>query len=386
MKKTFLVFALFIILPSACATPTEPAPIATAAHPSPASTPTPENTQTPPANSPQPTLSPPALREIPALYPPMVSLPFEGCPFAGSTEIETLIGTLERSPASQVTFLPPYYEHRASIRCEARSQTNRLFLDLWFAPDAESAQRDFDEVQTLTEDEALPVTGLGEAAFWWQRGLRLEVISGDTRLTLALADSMPDAAHQTALLAAHTMNMIQPASGLSQPEPIRLPIGAPEPKSVHVRDLAPQGEFFNACSLLTEEDYETAFGALEYPLVSGGGIGELEAYETYDCVTNPLEPGGWMYLSIVFGNTPGDMILNYKRGAVVYPANATRMDNLGDEAWYWYSPDGTNLNLSVLRGNVNLVLNVLMQDGYENRGKLRSLARLMLDRLFEQSN
>lgn len=335
--------------------------------------------------SPTPSPQPIQLREFPERYPPRDALPLEECPFATRVDIENVIGTLLESPTTTVTFQPPYYENRASIRCEARSEDNALYLDLWFAPNAEVAQKDFDEVRNLIGREAISVSGLGEESLWWQRGLRLETISGDTRLTVALTSHVPDAAQQTALLAAQAMQVIQPASGLAQPETVSLPIGAPEPTSVQLRKLAAEGEFFEACSLLSQEEYEATLGPLDYPLVSGSSIGELEPFETHDCVTDALEGGGWLYYGIVFGDTPGDMILTYKRGAAAYPVNATRMDTLGDEAWYWYSPDGTNLNLSVLRGNVMLVINVLMADSYESRGQLRTLARLILERLVERS-
>lgn len=323
-------------------------------------------------------------RDIPLLYPPMDPLPFEECPFAANSRLKAMIGALEQKPVTMVTFQPPYYEQRASVRCEARSADNAIYIDVWFVPDSESARRDYDEVKRLIGGDAVPVKGLGGEALWWQYGLRLEAVSGDTRLTISLASPIPDSAHQTALLAAQAMQAVNPDGGLPQPEKIILPIGASDPETVHLRNFAAESEIFETCNLLSKEEYEAVLGPLEYPLVSSSSIGELEPFERYNCTTDPLEPGGWMYYSIVFGTTPGDMILNYKRGGQTYPANATRMDNLGDEAWYWYSEDGSNLNLSVLRGNIMLVINVLMADGYESRGQLRSLARLILERLFER--
>lgn len=379
--KHLLSSLVLISLLAACGgTPTPTSAPATATH-TPASATATATSLPSPTSSPQPI----QLREIPERYPPGDALPLEECPFATRADIENVIGTLLESPTTTVTFQPPYYENRASIRCEARSEDNALYLDLWFAPDAEVAQKDFDEVKNLIGSEAISISSMGEETLWWQRGLRLESISGDTRLTIALTSHVPDAAQQMALLAAQTMQVIQPASGFIQPETINLPIGAPEPTSVQLRKLAAEDEFFEACGLLTQEEYEAILGPLDYPLVSGNSVGELKPFETYDCVTNALEGGGWLYYSIVFGDTPGDMILTYKRGAAAYPVNATRMDNLGDEAWYWYSPDGTNLNLSVLRSNVMLVINVLMADSYESRGQLRTLARLILERLVERS-
>lgn len=379
--KRFLFALLSILILSACsaAPPSTPTPhLITSPIPPPVATITATLSATLPT---EPVLN---LREIPQRYAPMVPLPINTCPFVSNEQIEDLIGSLTETPVTMVTFQPPFYENRASIRCEAHSENNTVFLDVWFAPDSEIAQADYIEVKTLTDGEAINIQGLGEDSFWWQNGLRLETVSGDSRLTIALSSPIEDTANQTALLAAQVLETINPENGFTQPQEIIQPIGVTDPEFVNVGDLAPTGEFFEACNLLSLEEFEKTLGPLNYPLKSGSSIGELEPFDMYDCVTDPLEPGGWMYLSLVFGDTAGDMILHYRRGAVTYPANATPMDNVGDEAWYWYSPDGSNLNLSILRANVMLVVNVLSVDSYESRGQVRSLARLILDRLFEQ--
>ncbi len=379
--KRFLIALLIALVLSACGASPLPTPTTQLI---PSSIPSPVETPAPTLTTPTPTEPTLNFREIPLRYAPMVSLPISECPFASNEQLENLIGSLIKTPVTMVTFQPPYYENRASIRCEAHSEDNTVFIDVWFAPDPEIAQTDFDEVKNLTDDEAINIKGLGDGSFWWQNGLRLEVVSGDTRLTVALSSPTGDTADQTALLAAQVLGTINPESGFIQPQEIIQPIGVTDPESVYVRDLSISGKFFEACSLLTKEDYEKTFGPLNYPLKSGSSLGELEPFDMYDCVTDSLEPGGWMYFSLVFGDTPGDMILHYRRGAATYPANATPMENVGDEAWYWYSPDGSNLNLSILRGNVMLVVNVLSVDSYQSRGQIRSLARLILDRLFER--
>lgn len=379
--KRFLFTLLSIFILSACGVvpPSTPTPRLIASP-----TRTPGETPTPTISTALPTEPTLNLREIPQRFAPMIPLPITFCPFISNEQVEDLIGSLTEAPVTMVTFQPPFYENRASIRCEAHSENNTAFLDVWFAPDPEIAQTDFNEVKALTDGEAINIQGLGDESFWWQHGLRLETISGDTRLTIALSSPTGDTADQTALAAAQILETINPENGFTQPQEIIPPIGVTDPETVYLHDLAPAGESFEACSLLTQEDYEKTFGPLTFPLKSGSSIGELEPFNMHDCVSDPLEPGGWMYFSLVFGDTPGDMILYYRRGAVTYPENATPMENVGDEAWYWHSADGSNLNLSILRGNVMLVVNVLSVNSYESRGQVRSLARLMLDRLFEQ--
>lgn len=330
-----------------------------------------------------PTATVVSLRELPTRYPPMIPLPLDECPFISSSELEKILGLLTEKPVTMITFQPPFYENRASIRCEATVDSSAFYIDVWFAPDAATAKADLSEFKALTRGESIPVEGIGEEAVWWQDGLRMEAISGDARVTVAFASPIEESAHHAALLATQTIKALDPESASSPPDEIILPIGATDPETAFAQDFAPESGFFDACSLLSKEELEAVFHPLEYPLVSGGGIGELEPFEMYDCTTDALEPGGWLYYSVVFGSTPGDLILHYRRGAVTYPPGATPMENLGDEAWYWYSENGANLNLSVQRGNIMLVINVLMADGYENRGKLRSLARLILDQLFE---
>ena len=374
--KRFFYFLLSFSIISACS--------ASTATPTPAvvTTPNQVKTSTPTITVPAPTQTPLPLREIPLRYPPMDALPMNECPFASNAQIERLIGTLTQDPITIVSFQPPYYENRASILCEGRSQDNTVFLDLWFAPDGEKAQQDFDRVVGLMRSEEISVSNLGERSVWWQKGLRLEVVSGDMRLSIFLAAPIEDAANRTALIAVQAIETIAPENGFSQPKEILVP-NSSIAETIYLRDFTHEGELFEACTLLQQSEYETVFGALNFPLKSGSAAGELEPFEMYDCTTDALEPGGWMYFSLVFGKTLSEMILHYRRGAMIYPANATPMQNVGDEAWYWAGADGSNLNLSVLRGNVMLVINVLRGDSYENRGKIRSLARIILDRLFE---
>ncbi len=323
------------------------------------------------------------VREIPLLYPSMDPLPIDYCPFASIEQLEVAFGALYEPVDTLVIVLPPNYEERASVRCTLRfGPAYSHYLDVWFAPDRSAARLDYDEIAALTSGETVQVNGLGDAAFWWPLGVRLEATSGDTRITVSFAWPLPDAASRAAELAANTLETIDPAAGAVEAEAINIP---PELAALDVATIpypSNGGTFFEACSLITREEFEAASGPLDFPPQTGASFGELEG-QFYECSTDPGETVAWLYYNLHFSGTPGDAILNYRRDAVNRPASATRLENLGDEAWFWISEDGAILYVSAVRGNVTLQIQAILENRPENRARLESLAQLILERLFE---
>lgn len=144
--------------------------------------------------------------------------------------------------------------------------------------------------------------------------------------------------------------------------------------------------FFDACSLTEPEDFSLVFGApLEYPPISGGGIGEPGIY-TYDCMTHQLETSGLMYLSLSVEETAGEASAYFQERVNALPDGALPVNGLGESAYY-SSWDDVNQRVIVLQGNtfLELQLSFWLEESPDNQQRLYDLARLILSRYAERN-
>lgn len=154
--------------------------------------------------------------------------------------------------------------------------------------------------------------------------------------------------------------------------------------SLVLLDHLTSGEpFFQACSLLEPQDSTGPLGALEFPLVSSGAIGEA-GLSTYDCLTSPQEPAAFMYYSLLIGETAGAAAAFFEDQAAALPAGAARADGVGEAAWTWAGARDEGMHLLARQANVVLRLDLRLDlEGQAgDRQRLLDLGTLLLERLF----
>lgn len=154
---------------------------------------------------------------------------------------------------------------------------------------------------------------------------------------------------------------------------------------IQLEKLKSGNEFFEACTLLTAEDFPSIFGGeLEYPIINSGGIGET-GQMTYDCMTDPSEAAFSMMYAISIEETARQAEAYFQGDLDLLASDAVLVDGLGDEAYYWVVDDAIHY-VNVVQGNVYLKLNVgfWLEDTPENRDRTLEFARLILSRLLER--
>ncbi len=159
----------------------------------------------------------------------------------------------------------------------------------------------------------------------------------------------------------------------------------PSGSFVRMDKLLEGGNSFDACSLLTADEFAAILGApLEKPLINSAAIAEFGP-ATYDCMTDPSEPAAYMYYALAIESDP-DKAESWFNEIGSQNPQALTADNVGEQARYWTNADGVAMNLIALRGNVymNLQLHFGVESSPDQQAILFELARALLESLFER--
>src|SRR5574341_392715 len=250
----------------------------------------------------------------------------DGCVTLPPEAIEDILGPLAMPASTGMWVTAPLYD-RVPMTCSLPTATNSIYVDLWYAPTGSAAREDYDHDLELIGEEAIPLQGLGEAAIYWPRGQYLGVLHQNAHLWITFAEPEAGLPETASRLAAEALMQIDPSLGSVDPPSISVPAGAPVPDAVQLGDIVRQGEFFEACSLLTTAEFEDLLGELDQEPVSGSSVGELVG-TFYDCMVSSENLS--MYYSVFFNETPAKMLLSFYRDDAGRPPDAELIDGLGD--------------------------------------------------------
>jgi hypothetical protein len=364
--------------PSAEAPPAEPA--------TPTSIP-PTLIPAPPSATPMPSPTPtaePAL--LPALDPERYFAYVEGCDVLPPGMGESLVGPLTQPAWTEQVYSD--FDPRFVVACHYLGEDKSLGVQVWIAPTLDEAEADYRSALDFAGDEAVSVDGLGEAAFWWPRALRLDVLHKNARLWITfsrLLDDLPgsaptqETADSAAILAAAALPLIDPALDAIDPPVVAVPAGAPVAEIVTIEQLWENGSF-EACSLLEPDDFEALIGPTQGPPQSGMSIGEMVG-TFYDCGASASD--GAVSFSLYFADSPSSALNRFRESAAHADPPAEMLEDTGDRAVLW--SDGYSYTISVLRGTVVAYFYVSMEDTPENQARAVEFARLVMERIYERA-
>lgn len=327
--------------PGGQSTPTQPGPTAAAAKQSP--------TAAPAAAGASPTAAPQAAKTS-ATAAPDAS---EKCPLLTKQEVEATLG-------KAVLSADVMQQGQSLTSCGFRNpQSVSSLLVGVLVKSGSQAQLGFETSKKLADD-ARPVAGLGDDAFWSESEGNLEILKGDTDLRVSI---YKDAAADRAKVA---QDLGKKALGRLASAP------AADSTPSAARTATTSGAALDGCSLLTKQEVEAVIGKTVEPEKM-----TTSSAEYFGCsYLDPAHKPQYFVGLTILASTPTQAKGAYD--SLKYGATSPKaIAGLGDEA-YW---NGERNTLEVLKGTYFISLDLTSDATTDTLKAAQALAPKLLARL-----